>query len=153
MVRMVAPKRSARVSAVTPVRRPRRYSARANRRWVRCMTWEGNLTRKWRDVVPTAGVSDVAMRPFDDNARHFVGLQGTKAFFSRQNEVDHGEGKFGEEEAALEERDPASGYRHDRRGGVTQAGQTGGGDAGGRRPPGAVEERHLHISRRRDTSG
>ena len=37
MVRTVTPKRSASASAVTPVRRPRRYSARAKRRSVRCI--------------------------------------------------------------------------------------------------------------------
>src|ERR1041384_8501827 len=37
MVRMVTPKRSASASAVTPVRRPRRYSASAKSRSVLCI--------------------------------------------------------------------------------------------------------------------
>src|SRR5882724_9339027 len=37
MVRTVTPKRSASASAVTPVRRPRRYSARAKSRSVLCI--------------------------------------------------------------------------------------------------------------------
>src|SRR5262245_23675412 len=44
MVRTVTSKRSARVSAVTPVRRPRRYSARANRRSVRRIKPDIQLT-------------------------------------------------------------------------------------------------------------
>ncbi len=43
MVRTVTPKRSASTSAVTPVRRPRRYSAIAKSRSVRCI------------VIPTYG--------------------------------------------------------------------------------------------------
>src|SRR3954467_2917934 len=43
MVRKVTPKRSASTSAVTPVRRPRRYSARANSRSVRRMAGQTDI--------------------------------------------------------------------------------------------------------------
>src|ERR1041384_5743245 len=53
MVRTVTPKRSAKVSAVTPVRRPRRYSAKAKRRSVLCIATNP-------DILLTDGFGNLA---------------------------------------------------------------------------------------------
>src|SRR3954471_22324393 len=59
MVRTVTPKRSAKASAVTPVRRPRRYSARAKSRSVLCISTNPDIpltARVGKLLLMNAGV-------------------------------------------------------------------------------------------------